>query len=227
MQSSCITSEANPSSATTGESSPQAGSHTCITAMSMVVSRTLAESRPWELTRESLAAAVADHTYSIEEIARRFHTTDRTIRKRCAQWGIPRRGQRVRCPQKDEITRERLEPLWQEPSESIEKISRHFRVSSHTVKRIAAQLGLGPKPGRIEGPLLGSPVAFTKERLTDLWTDHTPAEISAILNCSLKTVQKWARRWGMPSKAKPDPTEEEIYAMAAELRKSWPPHRFL
>jgi DNA-binding CsgD family transcriptional regulator len=209
------------SSPTTDSLKQQMGSDTYITAMSMVVSRTLAATELVPLTKENLSVALRDRSKSLEDIAAVFGVSVRTIGKRAVAWGIPKRVRKSLCPQKAEITRDKLEPLWADPAQSIQGIAKRFNVNSHTLKTVAEEYELGPKPAN-DRQQAGR---FTREKLEELWTSHTTAEIAAILKCAEKTVRRWGREWNLPSRWRPDPTEEEIYAMAAEIRKSWPIHR--
>lgn len=226
MQLSFITEADSPRSASTGLSSQSEEAPTCITAMSMVALRTLAAAETQSLTKEALSEALSDKTRTLEEIATRFGVSTRTIGKRRKKWGLVHRERKSLCPQKASITREKLAPLWADPNESTQGIASKFDVTAQTLKSVADRFFLGPKVPKVPNSQRGVTVSFTKEQLEDLWTGRQLREIAVTLNCSVKTVRKWAKRWGLPDRGQPDPTEEEIYAMAAELRKSWPPHRF-
>ena len=72
--------------------------------------------------------------------------------------------------------------------------------------------------------------------LFKVWHDDTlsKADIARMVGVNENALHGLAKRYGLPRRAvtraahnrRPDPTPEEIYARAAELRKHWPSHRF-
>jgi uncharacterized protein YjcR len=95
------------------------------------------------------------------------------------------------------------------------------------VLALASDFGLGEKPCFVSKL---KPPPVDKETLRRHWMseDMTIMQIAKSLGCSEKTVRRWAKKWGFETRlaAADDPTEEEIYARAAELRKDWPAWRF-
>jgi len=181
---------------------------------------------PKELTREALLPYWEDPTVSVERIAMLFGVTLWTVRSKKAAWGLPERKYR-QWRNRLSIPREALEPLWRDPEVSVRSITVTLGAPDHVILALASEYGLGEKPRFV--PKL-KPPPTDKETLRGYWTseDMTIVQIAKALGCSEKTVRAWAKKWGFEPRlvAADDPTEEEIYARAAELRKDWPASRF-
>lgn len=184
--------------------------------------------RPFEpLTRETLLPYWRDRTVTLSQVAMRFGVAEYVVRRRGYEWGFPPR-QYQRCAKKDGISREALEPLWNDNMVSIRAIASKFGVSESTVADLARSLGLGKKPPFAQAV---KPPPFDKETLKAKWLsgEGTVTDIARAHGVCDRTVRKWVARWRLgprPSAEPADPTEEEIYEMAAEIRKTWPESRF-
>ena len=63
-----------------------------------------------------------------------------------------------------------------------------------------------------------------KDRLAQLWKCCDSSQIAAIEGMTVNAVNYYARRYGLPKKARKnlsDPTEEQIAERAAAIRSQW------
>lgn len=167
-----------------------------------------------------------DPTVTIGRIAMLFGTTPKSIRRKKDEWGLPDRKPR-HLDNRRSVSREALEPLWRDPKVSIKSITVTLGIPDRAVIALAREFGLGSKPKFAQKT---NPPPADKESLRALWDseDKTLVQIARSLGCTEKTVRSWARRYGFgprPGSEARDPSEEEIYAMAAKLRADWPEWR--
>lgn len=182
---------------------------------------------PKPLTREAILPYWTDPKLSVERIAMLFGTTPPTLRRKRVEWDLPPR-EYVQFPKSHAVTREMIEPLWNDPGVSMRQVAVRLGISDSAVLRLARDFDLGKKPPNVRAT---GPTPFDMETLRQHWMskERTVVGIAEVFGCSEKTVRFWASKWKFgprPGTIPEDPTPEEIYARAAEIRKTWPESRF-